>query len=192
MALVTNLMVKNIFLILIGFFLFFLAGCGSTGPNPGKMSPEQLTEAQDSLLAAHPDDPEMIRRLVDAHLKLAERTGRIEEYQQVLKLDPRNAEARYQIAMEKGKQLYQQGSHTALWDALVAFGKAATAIDSLGEPHYWMARSYLKKDDMDFDLILEAYDKALALYLPDSLRSEVEAERKTLLKRKDTYEKFWK
>ncbi len=185
-------MVKRSILTLTGIFLFFLVGCGSTGTNLSKMSSEQLSRAQDSLLTAHPGDQEIIRRLADAHLDLARRTGRMEEFQQVLKLDPRNAAARYQVAMDKGKQLYQQGSRTALWDALVAFGKAATVIDSLGEPHYWMARSYLKKDDMDFDLILEAYDRARTLYLPDSLRSEVEAERKTLLKRKATYEKFWK
>ncbi|MFQ6614982.1 MAG: hypothetical protein ACE5D1_09085 [Fidelibacterota bacterium] len=155
------------------------------------LSPEALVAVEDSLLAARPDDPALVEQLVNIHLSRAHGNKSISEYERVLKLDPRNAQARYQITMHKGKRLYQQGSRTALWDALVAFGKAAAAIDTLGEPHYWMARSYLKKDDMDFDLILEAYNKALARSLPDSLRNEIETEKAALLKRKNTYQNFW-
>ena len=65
-------------------------------------------------------------------------------------------------------------------------------IDTLGEPHYWIGKSYEKKDAMDFELALEAYDKSLELYLSDKLRTQVIEKRKALIKRKNTYEEFWK
>ena len=77
-------------------------------------------------------------------------------------------------------------------DAIQSFAKAAAAIDSLGAPHYWLGQAYEKKDEMDFDLPLEAYDKALSLYLPDNLQSKVTSARIALLKRKKTYKDFWK
>lgn len=175
-----------------GALILVLGGCRSTGVNLDSMEPGRLVMLEDSLMIAHPDDPGIKSRLVAAHLSLARESFSVEEYKNVLRLDPGNAEARYQIAMSKGKQLYQQGNRSALWDALVAFGKAAAAIDSLGEPHYWMAKSYLKKDDMDFDLVLEAYNKAIARSLPDTLRPKIEAERETLLQRKNAFQKFWK
>ena len=49
-----------------------------------------------------------------------------------------------------------------------------------------------KKDEMDFELSLEVYDKALNLYLPQDIHTLVIANRKTLLTRKKTYEDFWK
>ena len=45
---------------------------------------------------------------------------------------------------------------------------------------------------MDFELALEAYDKSLELYLSDKLRTQVIEKRKALIKRKNTYEEFWK
>ncbi len=152
-----------------------------------------LVAMEDSLLADNPEDKDLKIALTDAHLNIA-RAGknRITEYKKVLKLDPRNREARYHLAMEEGHRLYKKGSRKALWNALVAFGKAATAVDKLGESHYWMAKCYEKKDEMDFDLILEAYDKALALNISDDLKSQIERDRIAIIRRKTTYENFWK
>ena len=45
---------------------------------------------------------------------------------------------------------------------------------------------------MDFELALEAYDKSLELYLSKELRAQVLKKRKELIKRKQTFEEFWK
>ena len=55
-----------------------------------------------------------------------------------------------------------------------------------------MGLAYEKKDEMDFELSLEVYDKALNLYLPQDIHKLVMANRKSLLTRKKTYENFWK
>jgi hypothetical protein len=94
--------------------------------------------------------------------------------------------------MAEGKEHHKKGHKNAQWDAIQAFAKAATAIDTLGEPYYWMGLAYEKKDEMDFELPLEAYDKALNLYLPQDIHTLVIANREALVKRKKTYEDFWK
>lgn len=148
---------------------------------------------EDSLLAINPEDKDLRLALAAAHLRMA-RTGNnsLLEYKKVLQLDPRNGEAIYNLAMDKGRLLYKQGSRKSLWDALVVFGKAAIAVDTLGEPHYWMAKCYEKKDELDFELILEAYGKALALNVSEDIKRQIKRERQVMEQRKDTYENFWK
>jgi hypothetical protein len=110
----------------------------------------------------------------------------------VLKIDAKNASARYHIYIAEGKEYHKQGHKNAQWDAIQSFAKAATTIDTLGEPYYWMGLAYEKKDEMDFELPLEVYDKALAFYLPKDIYTLVISNREALLKRKKTYEDFWK
>ena len=55
-----------------------------------------------------------------------------------------------------------------------------------------MGLAYEKKDEMDFELPLEVYDKALVLYLPKDIHTLVISNREALVKRKKTYEDFWK
>jgi hypothetical protein len=62
----------------------------------------------------------------------------------------------------------------------------------LGEPYYWLGQSYEKKDEMDFELPLESYDKALSLFLENNMQKKTQSARLALLKRKKTYEDFWK
>lgn len=158
-----------------------------------KKDPALLVAAEDSLLAKRPGDAELKSALVTAHLNLAKTSiGAEFEYKKVLKLDPKNTVARYELAMIDGHRLLQKNYKNAQWEALVCFGQAATAIDTAGEPHYWMAKCYEKKDDSDFELALESYDKALQRTLSDTLRQRVEAERSVLLRRKKTFEDFWK
>lgn len=173
--------------------IILYSGCSPTFSTLAVEDPARLVAMEDSLLADNPEDNDLKIALVEAYLNIA-RAGknRAVEYKKVLKLDPRNREARYHLAMEDGHRLYKKGSHKALWDALVAFGKAATAVDTLGEPHYWMAKCYEKKDEMDFELILEAYDKALALNIPDDLKPQIERDRVAVAHCKTTYENFWK
>ena len=68
----------------------------------------------------------------------------------------------------------------------------STYIDTLGEPYYWIGRAYEKKDEMDFELPLESYNKSLELYLNQAMREKVILSKQKLLNRKKTYKDFWK
>ena len=94
--------------------------------------------------------------------------------------------------MNTGKQYHEKEYKNGQWEAIQSFSKASAIIDSLGEPHFWIGKAYEKKDEMDFELALEAYDKSLELYLPKKLRNKVLVRREALLNRKKTYENFWK
>ena len=55
-----------------------------------------------------------------------------------------------------------------------------------------MGKAYEKKDEMDFELPLESYNKSLELYLTDDMRLKANQSISALMKRKKTYEDFWK
>tara|TARA_Y100001001_G_scaffold84256_1_gene82483 strand:- start:430 stop:987 length:558 start_codon:yes stop_codon:yes gene_type:complete len=178
--------------ILIVILVVIYNACASTPASLAKHNPEILTAHADSLLNAHPDDAELKLAIISAKLNLAKKTNNVDGYHSVLKIDPKNASARYHIHMAEGKEHHTKSHKNAQWDAIQSFAKAATAIDTLGEPYYWMGLAYEKKDEMDFELSLEVYDKALNLYLPQDIHTLVIANRKALLTRKKTYEDFWK
>lgn len=147
---------------------------------------------EDSLLSQRPEDPKLKAALIKAHLSLGRGGNRKIEYGKILKLDPGHSEARYFMALDEGRRLYNKGSENELWDALLIFGRAAAIIDTMGEPYYWMAKCYVKKDEMDFELILEAFDNALNLFVSDSLLIPLKKDRTGLIKRKAVFEDFWK
>ncbi len=130
--------------------------------------------------------------IIEARLKIAHNNGNLSHYYEVLKLEPNNQIAKYYIFMDEGKKHHKKEFKNGQWEAIQSFSKASAMIDTLGEPHYWIGKSYEKKDAMDFELALEAYDKSLELYLSDKLRTQVIEKRKALIKRKNTYEEFWK
>ena len=154
--------------------------------------PASLVAQADSLLADRPDDVDLQASIIKARLNLAETNNDMNQYRAVLKMDPRNATANYFIHMAKGKVHHKKGHKNGQWDAIQSFAKAAAAIDSLGAPHYWLGQAYEKKDEMDFELPLESYNKALLMSLPYDLRPKVASARAALIKRKKTYEDFWK
>ena len=55
-----------------------------------------------------------------------------------------------------------------------------------------MAQSYTKLGDTEFDLILESYEKSLALDLDEDLRLEVERKYKIAKNRKSKLDSFWR
>ena len=155
-------------------------------------SPELLITMGDSLLLAHPDDTDLRAAIIDARLALAKSKDSLDEYKKILEIDPKNSTARYHIYMAEGETNHIKGHKNGQWDAIQSFAKAAATIDTVGEPYYWAGRAYEKKDEMDFELPLESYDKALSLYLSSEMRAKVKSARESLLQRKKTYEDFWK
>lgn len=172
--------------------IFIYKGCAPSPSRLASSDPALLIAQADSLLAARPDDADLRSSIITARLNLAETNNDMDQYEAVLKMDPRNSTANYHIHMAAGKGHHKKGHKNGQWDAIQSFAKAAVAIDSLGAPHYWLGQAYEKKDEMDFELPLEAYDKALTLYLSDDLKPKVASARAALLKRKKTYEEFWK
>ena len=145
-------------------------------------APDIVVSKQDSLLALSKDKrPEFVTILTTAHINIARRAESsgdisvaVDEYQKVLKIDPSNKTARYELLVLEGLNLYRKGSKSELWDAIELFSKAASIDMDSGIANYWIAKSYEKKDSKDFELIIEAYEQALIKKLPDDLRQDAE------------------
>ena len=157
-----------------------------------ELAPEVLLSKSDSLLKVSPNNATLINSIIDARLNMAQKNGDLSHYHEVLRLVPNNPTARYYIFMDEGRKHHEKEYKNGQWEAIQSFSKASAIIDTIGEPHYWMGKAYEKKDTMDFELALEAYDKSLELYLSKELRTQVLKKRKELIGRKQIYEEFWK
>ena len=169
-----------------------IKGCAPSPSTLAEDNPLLLVANADSLLMARPDDSELRAAIITAHINLAKTNNSVDHYKEVLKIEPQNALANYNINMLEGRAHHKSGHKNGQWDAIQSFAKAAAAIDTIGEPHFWLGQAYEKKDEMDFELPLESYDKALLMFLPNDLRPKVTSAREALLKRKKIYEDFWK
>lgn len=192
------LFLGGLVLLLIGIY----QSCVAPGPSLQDLAvtnPDLVVARQDSLLAKRTGDPQLVATLVEAHLSIAQRERQAdprsekarEHFQAALALNDTCRDAKYGLVMIEGLRLFKLGGRMDLWDALEQFGRAATLRPKRGEPHVWMARAYEKKDDDDFDLILERYNQALSLNLPPDLKAAAEAERTRIRERKDKLESFW-
>ena len=153
---------------------------------------DDLVFKSDSLLKAHSNDEQLKKLILDAKIIDLKKNLNSNQYIEILKIDPKNPIALYALHMQTGKLHHQKSYKNGQWDAIQSFYKAAAQIDTLGEPYYWIGKSYEKKDEMDFDSALESYDKALDLFLADSTRKMVETALKELTKKKTIYKNFWK
>ena len=192
----------SLFLI-ISTFIILLYSCAPFQPSLKTLSvtsPDVVVAKQDSLLALSKDKrPEFVTILTTAHINIARRAERsgdifvaVDEYQKVLKIDPTNKTAYYELLVLEGLNLYRKGSKSALWDAIELFSKAASIDMDNGVANYWIAKSYEKKDSKDFELIIEAYEQALTKNLPNDLRQDAENAENIAYKNKTTTDNFWK
>ena len=151
-----NFRIQNLILALL------IISCAPTPSSMAKTDPSELIEKADSLILKHPSDIALRNAIVVAHLNLAKKSNDPNHYKSILKFDPKNKSANYFINIQKGKNHHKKGHKNGQWDAIQSFAKAAALIDTLGEAYYWLGQAYEKKDEMDFELPLESYDKALA------------------------------
>ena len=185
---------------IITTFIILFYSCQPSLKSLSVTEPDVVVAKQDSLLALSKDKrPEFVAILTTAHINIARRaesmgdiSTAIDEYQKVLKIDPTNKIARYELLVLEGLNLYKKGSKSALWDAIELFSKAASIDMENGEANYWIAKSYEKKDNKDFELIIEAYELALTKNLPDDLRQDAEDAKNIAYKNKTTLDSFWK
>ena len=153
---------------------------------------EDLIFKSDSILKVHSNDDQVKKLILAAKIKELKINPNSDQYIEILKLDPKNPIALYALYMQTGKLHHKKSFKNGQWDAIQSFYKAAAQIDTLGEPYYWIGKSYEKKDEMDFDSALESYDKSIEFYLADSTRKKVETALMELTKKKTIYKDFWK
>ena len=161
--------------------------------------PEKLLSIQDSLLFTNGNDQNIIGALVIAHNNVAEKfinegdnVSAVKHYKKASELNNSDKVSKYGLLITEGILLVSKGNKNGIWDAIEKFSKASTLYPGKGEPFYWIAISYTKLGDTDFDLILESYEKALALELNDKQRSEAEKKYEKAKERKKKLESFWK
>ena len=92
----------------------------------------------------------------------------------------------------EGHILLKKGNKNGLWEGIGFYYKAAKLKPSLGEPYFFIGKSYQKLGDSDFDLIAESFENALKLTLTKDLRDKINLEYNNIIDRKNRLENFWK
>ena len=184
------------------FIIIFVQFFNCAGTNYKKLSienPTKLVAIQDSLLSVSGDNQRIRDALVTANNSIAKRylnTGdfklAVQHFNKSTSIDGNNKDSRYGLLIAEGRILVKKGNKNGIWDAIEKFSEASSLYPENGEPFYWMAKSYTKLGDKEFDLILESYEKSLALDLDKGLRLEVEKNYKIAKNRKSKLDSFWK
>ena len=182
-----NKLYLTVFIILI----FWIEGC-VVPSKKSVFSKEELLFNSDSLLSLYPNDNKLLETILSEKIDHAIKNNDMSMYKEILVIDPKNPSANYYLLMNEGLKSHKKDYKNGQWDAIQSFSRASTYIDTLGEPYYWMGKAYEKKDEMDFELPLESYNKSLELYLTDDMRLKANQSINVLMKRKKTYEDFWK
>ena len=182
------------------FILFFIYNCA--GPAYRKFSAEDpgaLLLMKDSLLQKHGNTEPLLRSLVQAHnsfgisaMEKQNYSASIDHFNKSRELIATDTTTKYNVLMAEGHILYNKGNKGGLWDAIEKFSQAAQLYGHRGEPYYYIGLIYRKLGNTDFDLMLESYNKALALTLPEKIRAEVEAAKQNALHREKKLKTFWK
>ena len=184
------------------FIIIVIQFFNCVGTNYKKLSienPAKLVAVQDSLLSVSGENQHIRDALVTANNSVAKRyinTGdlklAIRHFNKSISIDGKNKDSNFGLLIAEGRILIKKGNKNGIWDAIEKFSKASSLFPRNGEPFYWMAKSYTKLGDTEFDLILESYEKSLALDLDEGLRLEVEKNYKIAKNRKSKLDSFWK
>ena len=182
------------------FILFFIYNCA--GPAYRKLSAEDseaLLLMKDSLLQKHGNTEPLLRSLVQVHNSFGvsafeeqNYSAAIDHFNKSRDIIATDTTAKYYVLMAEGHLLYDKGNKNGLWDAIEKFSQAAQLYGDRGEPYYYIGLIYRKLGNTDFDLMLESYNKALALTLPEKIRAEVEDAKENALHREKKLKTFWK
>ncbi len=172
------------------------------GTNYKKLSienPTKLIAVQDSLLSIRGDNQRIRDALVIANNSVAKKYLNagdlklaVQHFKKSILIDADNNYSKFGLLIAEGRILIKKGNKNGIWDAIEKFSKAASIFPRNGEPFYWIAKSYTKLGNTEFDLILESYEKSLALDLDQGLRLEVEKNYKIAKNRKSKLDSFWK
>ena len=191
------MVIKNSLFIMIVVQFFNCAGT-----NYKKLSidnPAKLIAVQDSLLSVYGDNQRIRDALVNANNNVAKKylnagdlKSAVQHFNKSTSIDGNNKDSKFGLLIAEGRILIKKGNKNGIWDAIENFSKASSLFPRNGEPFYWMAQAYTKLGDTEFDLILESYEKSLALDLDEGLRLEVEKNYEIAKNRKSKLDSFWK
>ena len=186
-----------LFLILIVLQLY-----SCTGTNYKKLSledPNALIAIEDSLLSANKNNQSINDAIVIANNNVAtnylndnELSLAVKHFKKSISINRDNKDSQYGLMIAEGRVLIKRGNKNGIWDAIEKFSKASSIFANKGEPFYWIAVSYTKLGDTEFDLILESYEKSLSLELDENIKDEVEENYKKAKNRKNKLDSFWK
>jgi tetratricopeptide (TPR) repeat protein len=189
---------RPVFFIALSVLLFIWSCAGSTYHDMAVQDPSKLVSLQDSL-SQNGLSTNLIRSLTLAHKTLGEiayEEGEHEvathHFSNALKLSPKDTSSLYGALMVEAHLLYRTGKKEKLWDSIENYHKAALLRSHDGEPYYYIGCAYHKIGDKDFDLIMEAYDRALSLDLNPRLRSLAQKARSEAADRDQRLKDFWK
>ena len=161
-------------------------------------NPNKLLSIKDSLLQSN-STTHIIHSIALAHNALGENAIQEGNYEksrahitEALKLSPNDSLYIYNHLMAEGHWLQKSGKKDKLWSSIQIYNKAATIFERAGAPYYYIGNSYLKLGDKDFDLIIESYEKALALELSADLRKRAGQAREHVSMREKKLKDFWK
>ena len=161
-------------------------------------NPNKLLSIKDSLLRSS-SKTHIVHSIALAHKTLGDsaiQEGNYEKakdhFTKALKFSPNDSLYMYNQLMAEGHLLQKSGKKDKLWSSIQAYNKAAAIIEKAGAPYYYIGNSYLKIGDKDFDLIIESYEKALALDLSTDLREQVIQAREHVSMREKKLKDFWK
>ena len=185
---------------LFGIFLIAITwNCaGNKYKQMATSNPNKLISIKDSLLQSK-STTHIIHSIALAHNTLGDSAIHEGDYEKAkthftraLKLSPNDSLYIYNQLMADGHLLQKSGKKDKLWSSIQTYNKAATIFKKAGAPYYYIGNSYLKLGDKDFDLIIESYEKALALELSIDLREQVIQAREHISMREKKLKDFWK
>lgn len=161
--------------------------------------PESVITRKNELLKGENIPEEIVQAIINAHnnignnaLNKGDNITAETQFNEALKLNNNNKRAKCGLAMISGHRFFKKGSEEALWKALEQYSKVTNYEPTIGEAHYWIGRTYEKKDDGDYELIIEAYQKALKGSLTADQLTDAEKRLNAVLKRQKTFDDFWK
>ena len=189
--------VNFLFLTIIVLQLFSCAGT-----NYKKLSledPNALIAIEDSLLSVNKNNQSISDAIVIANNNVAKKylnsnelSLAVKHFKKSISINRDNKDSQYGLMIAEGRVLIKRGNKNGIWDAIENFSKASSISPKKGEPFYWIAVSYTKLGDTEFDLILESYEKSLSLELDENIKDEVEENYKKAKNRKNKLDSFWK
>ena len=184
---------------IVVFLAIFINCCTPLYIKMSKENPNEFINRQDSLLVKHGNSKLFLDALLNANTAVGEsnfQKGKFTEskinFNKVIKMSKDNINAKYYLKLIEGQKLIATGNKNKIWDAIEIFSKASIFLPNRGEAYYYIAKSYTMIGDKDFDLIFEAYDKAISLKVNKDLRLKIEKEYEDVKIRKKRLDSFWK
>ncbi len=180
--------------------VFQLLSCAGTNYKRISLEdPNALIAIEDSLLSIDKNNQSINEAIVIANNNVAknylnsnELSLAVKHFEKSISINEENKDSQYGLMIAEGRLLIKKGNKNGIWDAIEKLSKASSIYPKQGEPFYWIAVSYTKLGDTEFDLILESYEKSLSLELDENIKNEVEENYKKAKNRKNKLDSFWK